>query len=121
MSSHPSQAESGDNNLESMISILKHLRTVATLAALGVITEALILEQPLWGAIFPCSFFTGLQLLLMNMRFPIPKEDLEGSKFLKFRKLVQENTDFLVAMIIITLLTEDSILRYPERYEFYPV
>jgi hypothetical protein len=27
---------------------------------LGVIAEGLILGQPLWGAIFPCSFFTGL-------------------------------------------------------------
>jgi hypothetical protein len=57
----------------------------------------------------------------MNMRAAIPKESLEKSKFLQLRKLVQENTDFLVAMIIIAILTEDSILRYPERYEFYPV
>jgi hypothetical protein len=60
VTSERNQASKVVENLEGIMSILKHLRTVATLAALGVIAEGLILGQPLWGAIFPCSFFTGL-------------------------------------------------------------
>lgn len=72
-------------------------------------------------ALFPSLFGTACHLLALNLRRPVEPGHLKLYKISKIRQYFQDNTDFYIAMIQMILMTEDSIERSPERYEFYCV
>jgi hypothetical protein len=109
----------GRDSKQTIINVLKIIRTFAFLASFGMTVEGFVFGLPFIRALFPGIFSLTCHSLALNLQRPIESEHLKLYKFTKFRKYVQENTDFFMAQLLMILVTEDSIDQFPEQYQFF--